>query len=52
MYLENFFKLLLTGHVVDFVFICSSQNGLKPMKMIWHFRNWNIGQNGFPVRHV
>ena len=42
----------LNGRVVDFAFICSSQNWLKPMKMIGHFRNWNIRQNGFLVGHV
>ena len=42
----------LNGRAVDFVFTCSSQNWLKPMKMIEHFRNWNIGENGFLVGHV
>ena len=44
--------MILNGRVVDFVFIYSGHNWLKPMKMIGHFRNWNIGQNGFLVGHV
>ena len=37
----------LNGHVVHSVFVCSSQNWLKPMKMTRHFCNWNIRQVGF-----
>ena len=29
----------LNDHVVDFLFICSSQNWLKPIKVIRHFHN-------------
>ena len=42
----------VNGRVVNFVFICSSQNWLIPSKMIGRFRNWNIGQSGFLVGHV
>ena len=42
----------LNVRIVDFVFICLSQNWLKPIKMIGHFGNWNTGQNGFLVGHV
>ena len=38
--------------VVNCVFICSSQNQPKLVKMIGHFRDWSVGQNGFPVGHV
>ena len=40
------------GHIVHSVFICSSQNWPKPMKMIAHFRYWSIRQNGYLVGHV
>ena len=38
--------------VVNCVFIRSSQNQPKLVKMIGHFRDWSVGQNGFPVGHV
>ena len=49
-------EFTLNGHAVDFVFIRLGQNWLKTIKMIGHFRDWNVGLNGFlimsNIRHL